>query len=101
MLMELKSIEMQIALPKSIDASKQTQSIQQEGQLQVDQAMAQMEKELIEKRQNVIRNEQKDGVLIKKDQENNSSRRESKKKKKKKFDSENHPYKGKNIDFSG
>ena len=37
--MELKSIEMQIALPKSIDVGKQVQQLHQEGQLLNDHAL--------------------------------------------------------------
>ncbi|GIN83675.1 hypothetical protein J6TS2_00610 [Heyndrickxia sporothermodurans] len=99
--MELKTIEMQIALPKSIDANKQTQEIQQRGILQNENATLQMEKETQAKRKNVIKNERKDHVFVKKDQSNQAFNQNGKKKQKKKCKDEHHPYKGNNLDFSG
>ncbi|QQZ07924.1 hypothetical protein [Heyndrickxia vini] len=99
--MELKSIEMQIALPKSIDVSKQTQELQKDGQMLNENAMIQVEKELQKKRQNVIRSEQKDGSHIKKDSKDNSFQHELKKHKNGKSIEQNHPFKGKNVDYSG
>ncbi|MES1043080.1 hypothetical protein MHI39_15945 [Heyndrickxia sp. FSL K6-6286] len=100
--MELKSIEMQIALPKSIDVGKQVQQLHQEGQLLNDHALNQMEKELQQKRKQVMKNEQKDRVHLKRKQNDHDELNHERKKHNKQKDQEQqHPYKGNNIDFSG
>lgn len=105
--MELKSLEMQIAIPRTHDAAKTLQQFQHEGQVINENAQREMENELIHKRQNVQKQEQKDPAMLKyqndtkqqEEQDTNSKQRQGKKGKKpiKQY----HPFKGNHIDFSG
>lgn len=105
--MSLKSVEMQIALPRTIEAGKIQEQLQQRGQNMNDIGVQQTQKEEEKKRSTVIKQEQKGNVkLSQKQQENqqgtngqqeNEEQKEEKEKKQKEY----HPYKGTVIDFSG
>ncbi|KOP82159.1 hypothetical protein ACFFHH_25915 [Cytobacillus solani] len=105
--MSLKSVEMQIALPRTIEAGKIQEQLQQRGQNMNDIGVQQTQKEEEKKRSTVIKQEQKGNVkLSQKQQENqqgtngqqeNEEQKEEKEKKQKEY----HPYKGTLIDFSG
>ncbi|PKR87082.1 hypothetical protein [Heyndrickxia camelliae] len=103
--MELKSMEMQIALPRTHDAGKNMQHIQQESRVINENAMQEMEKALDLKRHHVLKQDQKDPAMLK-DQGNSKNHHEapSKKDQEKQKDKEKqiyHPFKGNHIDFSG
>ena len=52
-MMRLKSIEMQVALPRTLDANKLHDQLQQRGQLINDQANEEVKKE-VEKQRNFV-----------------------------------------------
>lgn len=102
--MSLKSIEMQIALPRTIDAAKLQDQLSQRGQLLNDQANMQMQKEEIKQRKTVVKQEQMDNAKFHQQggESKGSFQYEGKEKKKiLQKTKENHPYKGNSLDFSG
>ncbi|MCM3110127.1 hypothetical protein [Lederbergia lenta] len=103
--MSLKLIEMQVALPRTFDAGKITDQLQQRGQAGFDQATNEMEKKLKKDRHSVIKMEQKEKIRLKDntssdvdpfthDQLNERLNEET-------LIKEEHPYKGNSIDYSG
>lgn len=101
--MSLKAIEMQIALPRTHDAGKIQEQIQQRGQQLQEHAAQRVTKEDELKRTTVIKNNQKQEARLNKDGQSSSEQDHSRQQQKKKEDSlqQNHPYKGKIIDYSG
>lgn len=103
--MSLKLVEMQVALPRTQDAGKLQEQLQQRGQLQNDQALYNVQKEEEKKRTSVIKQEQKDEAKFHKehhqgmDKENRQIN--SVKYKHEAAEDEKHPYKGTLIDFIG
>ncbi|WP_167831725.1 hypothetical protein [Mesobacillus selenatarsenatis] len=104
-MMSLKAIEMQIALPRTHDAGKIQEQLQQRGQHLQEHAAQSVTKEDDLKRKTVIKNKQKQEARL--NQEGSSSgnqqqngRRDSKNKGDQP-DQPHHPYKGKVIDYSG
>jgi hypothetical protein len=102
--MSLKSIEMQIALPRTQDASKMQEQIQARSQVQNELALNDVQKEVEQKRTTVTKQEQKDPA--KWNQESNDKNDQSPKERKKQPEKKSsdhlpHPYKGKFIDVSG
>lgn len=100
--MSLKAIEMQVALPRTLDAQKLQEQMQQRGQLQTDFATENVKKEDIKKEQTVLKQEQKDIARFRKNgnQDHHADER-GEKKDKQHQQKENHPYKGMHVDFSG
>lgn len=98
---------MQIALPRTVEAGKIQEQLQQRGQNMHDIAAQQKLKEDENKRKTVNKQEQKGNVqLSQKNRDNqhdlngqqeDEDDKEEKQRKKKDY----HPYKGKVIDFSG
>jgi hypothetical protein len=105
--MSLKSIEMQVALPRTFDSSKLHEQLSQRGQHMNDQAVEEMKQEEWKLRSSVLKQEQKDEVKLQQDNENSKDQRDHKEKNSKKKQNnerqtaKNHPYKGNHIDFSG
>lgn len=100
--MSLKAIEMQVALPRTLDAQKLQEQMQQRGQLQTDFATENVKKEDIKKEQTVLKQEQKDIARFQKErnQDHHAGDRGGKKDKQQQ-QKEKHPYKGTHVDFSG
>lgn len=101
--MSLKSIEMQVALPRTVDAGKISEQIQQRGQIISAQANEEMQKKIERDSQSVNELAQKDHLSLK-DQESdqqNQSRKHYEDPKRKNETKAKHPYKGKTIDYSG
>lgn len=102
--MSLKSVEMQIALPRTIDAAKLHDQLMQRGQLTNDYASLKMQQEEAKQRSTVIKQEKKDNAKLK-DNGNpsqsysNHQKKDSKQNKQK--NAAKHPYKGNFLDFSG
>lgn len=103
--MSLKLIEMQVALPRTFEAGKVTEQLQQRGQVGFDQAANAMEKKRKQDRQSVNKMEQKEKSRLKdnarggvdqladgqlKDRMNEEASVK-----------EEHPYKGNSIDYNG
>ncbi|MBY0120668.1 hypothetical protein [Bacillus sp. S/N-304-OC-R1] len=103
--MSLKSIEMQVALPRTLEVGKIQEQLQQRGQNINDFATERTHKEEKLQRETVIKNEQKANVKLSQDERNGSSREDrennQKKNNRKSAESERHPYKGSVIDYSG
>nr|WP_249310306.1 hypothetical protein [Bacillus sp. FJAT-49736] len=95
---------MQVALPRTHEAGKNLQHIQQSSQVINENAMHEMEKELIQKRQQVLKQEQKNRAMLR-DKGNSDSQQEKGSGKKhqneKNTEKQYHPFKGNHIDFSG
>lgn len=104
-MMSLKAIEMQIALPRTHDAGKIQEQLQQRGQHLQDHAAQRVTKEDELKRKTVFKNEQKTKARLNKDDSSASHQeqesKQNKQKKNPKLDHHDHPYKGKRIDYSG
>ncbi len=103
--MSLKAIEMQVALPRTLDAGKIQEQMQQRGQNMINIANDAVQNESEKKRNSVIKNEQSAETKLNKDAKNNMIKMDRnvnmdvfKQKKRKK---EHHPYKGTIIDYSG
>lgn len=103
--MSLKSIEMQVALPRTMEAGKIQEQLQQRGQNINDFATERTHKEEKQQRETVVKQEQKANVKLSQDDRNGHNKKDSKQNKKNKnsksADREKHPYKGNVIDYSG
>lgn len=104
--MSLKAIEMQIALPRTQDAGKIQEQLQQRGQHLQEHAAKSVTKEDELKRKTVIKKNQKQEARLNKDDgSSNHNQEQSNPDKKKNSENhnkqQNHPYKGKVIDYSG
>lgn len=95
-----KSIEMQVALPRTVDAGKVQEQLQKQSeQMQGALAASQMEQERI-KRTKVGETEDMEQLKLKKEQEDKHQSELKKSDIAKDVDS-SHPYLGKRIDFNG
>lgn len=106
--MSLKVIEMQIALPRTQDAGKIQEQMQQRSQVQLDHAAHEVQKEVEKKEHSVFKEERKPPLQFNAQEGNPDKGPFLKQTKKKKKDekkaansSQKHPYKGKSIDYSG
>jgi hypothetical protein len=103
--MSLKSIELQVALPRTTEAGKIQEQLQQRGQAMGEIAAEKTRKEEEKNRNTVIKQEQKQNVSLgQKERNNHKGRDEPGQKEKQKKDSsreQSHPFKGKVIDYSG
>lgn len=95
---------MQVALPRTQDAAKLQEQMQQRGHQLNEQALERMRQEDIKKRKTVTENQQKDEAKLHNDEEQSNAREEQQRKKRKPNQTKpkkRHPYKGNRIDFSG
>lgn len=99
--MSLKSIEMQVALPRTQDAGKIQEQLQQRGQLHHDLTVQTGKKEDEKKAKTIIKHEQKDLVRFDKEGHQKDDHQQETRKQKKQHHKESHPYKGTILDFSG
>jgi len=103
--MSLKAIELQVALPRTHDAGKMQEQIQQRSQLTHDLAAREMQKEVEKQEKTVIKQKQKDNVKLKKEEKSGNQYELSVLKEQEEETEEQvkmkHPYKGNAIDFSG
>jgi hypothetical protein len=102
--MSLKSIEMQIALPRSIDAAKLHDQLLQKGHIQNDQASGQIKQQEVKQRTTVVKQEQKDHACFHQNGGGSHEQNHQNGKQPKKGNQQNaekHPYKGNFLDFSG
>lgn len=104
--MELKSIEMQIALPRTQDAGRLQDQLQNRGQLQQDQINQSVQKDVEKLQNSVVKEERKDTVRLHQEEEGREEYKGQKRDKKKqkgknKNLKEKHPYKGRRIDYCG
>ncbi|MBS4217725.1 hypothetical protein KHA96_05260 [Bacillus sp. FJAT-49711] len=103
--MSLKSIEMQVALPRTIEAGKISEQLQQRGQVILDHAAKEMEEKVERERNGIIETDRKDKLLLKDERsphKNSDENQPKKRKTKKRINMEGtHPYKGTTIDYNG
>lgn len=101
--MSLKSIEMQVALPRTLDATKLHDQLQQRGQLINDQAHEEVKKELEKQRNFVVKNENLAHTTLhnQKHEHKKDEHEQHTDKEKQNVKHEYHPYKGNFIDYSG
>lgn len=106
--MSLKVIEMQIALPRTQDAGKIQEQLQQRSQIQLDHAAQEVQKEVEKKEHSVVKEERKSPVQFHAEQGNpdkgpfiKQTKKKKKEEKKTTSISQQHPYKGQSIDYSG
>lgn len=104
--MSLKAIELQVALPRTQDAGKLQELLQNRGQQLIEHASEQEKKDTKAKNETVLRQEKNSSV----DWNNHSKGRQQEKRRQNDESNNNHsafsqaeihPYKGKKIDFSG
>lgn len=105
--MSWKSVELQVALPRTQDAGKQQDQLMRQGQHFQETLAQTQQKELLLKRKKVNEFDKTRSLVVKKDEKDASSRKEKQKQNKRQtktikneqpFD---HPYLGKSIDYSG
>jgi len=99
--MSLKGIELQIAIPKTVDAGKVSEQKQQQSQLNQDQANVLMERQTLKRRETVLETEELSKIKHEKKerddgQNNNKDQAENEEKKK-----TVHPFKGAFVDYTG
>ncbi|MCJ8006290.1 hypothetical protein ACFFF5_03830 [Lederbergia wuyishanensis] len=103
--MSLKSIEMQVAIPRTVEAGKMSEQLQQRGQVIVEQATEEMKEKVERERTGIIETDSK-GKLLLNDNKSSGQHNDGLQSKKKKVRQlkkvvANHPYKGKTIDYNG
>ena len=102
--MSLKSIEMQVALPRTFDAQKIHDELAQRGQVINDHAEQKMKKDEFKASSSVLKQEEMVKTRLnqdEKDSKNFKEKKERNNKKNQKQSREKHPYKGNFLDFSG
>ncbi|MCQ6274120.1 hypothetical protein JMM81_03875 [Bacillus sp. V3B] len=102
--MSFKSIEMQVAIPRTLDVGKLQEQLQQRGQNMSDQANEAIKKDVEQKRQHVIKSKNSAKAKLLKDGQKNDhekNKRNCKREMKEEEQNEQHPYKGTIIDYSG
>ncbi|MFZ3587895.1 hypothetical protein ACOI1C_01215 [Bacillus sp. DJP31] len=100
--MSLKLLELQVALPRTIDASKIQEQMQQRGQNMQDHITTSMLKQEDRKRKQVVKNEKKEKSSLQLGMRSSSvGNLTAKKKEQIQENKEVHPYKGNTIDLNG
>ena len=99
--MSLKSIELQIAIPKTFEAGKVAEQKQQQSLIAQENAQMANEKQAQKNKESVLQSEAY--AKLSDDQERSSEEQQKDSKKKKKEDEQQgkHPFKGSLFDFSG
>ncbi|WP_313891240.1 RNA polymerase subunit sigma [Psychrobacillus sp.] len=100
--MSLKAIELQIAIPKTFDAGKVADQLQQQSAVNQANAQAASERQLEKNRETVLQPEETAEASLD-DKGESSAEQERKKREKKEQEKKNtkHPFKGNFVDFSG
>ena len=99
--MSLKGIELQIAIPKTVDAGRLAEQKQQQSQLNQDHANALMDRQTLKNQETVLeaekfaktdadKKEHEEGQAKNENQRNNEEEKETV-----------HPYKGSFVDYTG
>ncbi|WP_433749805.1 hypothetical protein [Falsibacillus pallidus] len=99
--MSLKLVELQVAIPRTADASKTAENILKQGAVISQEASNELEKEYQRKSRQVIENAKSEKTS---DQNESRGQKESaalgENKKNKEMNQAKHPYKGNTIDYS-
>ena len=104
--MSLKAIELQVAIPRTQDAGKLQEQLQQKSQIGHDLAAREMQKEAEKQEKAVTKNERKDKLRFKdtpseRQGQSEPENRKEKEGKERDMHAGRHPYKGTAIDFTG
>ena len=98
--MSLKGLELQIAIPKTVDAGKMADQMQQQSLVNQANAQAATERQIEKNRETVIKSN-----LIERDSKGNSQEQDEHEKKDRKKGQETnnikHPFKGNFVDYNG
>ena len=100
--MSLKGVELQIAIPKTFDAGKIADQIQQQSNISQTNAQAASERQLEKNRETVTKSTNTTETSLD-DHEREQAEQERKKREKKEQEMKRtkHPFKGNFVDFSG
>ncbi|QPC46370.1 hypothetical protein [Mangrovibacillus cuniculi] len=104
-MMTLKAIEMQVALPRTIDAGKLSEQMQQRGQIAqsviADEAIKKQERErkVVSQKEQVYKSKNSLENNTPQTSNNNGEPKVSEQRRKNSLGE--HPYKGKSVDYSG
>ena len=100
--MSLKLAELQIAIPKTFDAGKIADQIQQQSAINQSNAQAASERQLEKNRETVTKsNEPAETGSQEDERERAVQERQNRAKREKEIKETNHPFKGNFVDFSG
>ncbi len=101
--MSLKGVELQIAIPKTFDAGKIAEQLQQQSNISQANAQAAAERQLEKNRETVLQSSEAsrlDSNNPNKQPKNGQDKDQNEQEKQEKKDSK-HPFKGNFVDFSG
>jgi len=99
--MSLKGVELQIAIPKTFDAGKVAEQLQQQNNISQANAQAATERQLEKNRETVLQSSES-AKLDEHDPRNQQGQQQQKRNKKKQQQKNSkHPFKGNFVDFSG
>lgn len=99
--MSLKLAELQIAIPKTFDAGKVADQIQQQSAINQSNAQAASERQLEKNRETVTKNEAMETSSQEEERERVEQERQKREKKEREVTETKHPFKGNFVDFSG
>ena len=100
--MSLKLAELQIAIPKTFDAGKIADQIQQQSAINQSNAQAASERQLEKNRETVTKSNETAETSSQEDKrERAEQERQNREKREKEIKETNHPFKGNFVDFSG
>ncbi|SEM21058.1 hypothetical protein SAMN04487786_1353 [Paenisporosarcina quisquiliarum] len=100
--MSLKLAELQIAIPKTFDAGKVADQIQQQSAIQQSNAQAASERQLEKNRETVTKStEASETSSQDEEKERMEQERQNRKKREQEIKETKHPFKGNFVDFSG
>ncbi|MEK4485204.1 RNA polymerase subunit sigma [Psychrobacillus sp. FSL H8-0484] len=100
--MSLKGVELQIAIPKTFDAGKVADQLQQQSSIHQSNAQAASERQLEKNRETVIKsNSAEEASLEDREREQAEQERKKREKKEQEMKETKHPFKGNFVDFSG
>ncbi|KQL35537.1 MULTISPECIES: hypothetical protein [Bacillaceae] len=100
--MSLKGVELQIAIPKTFDAGKVAEQLQQQSSVNQANAQAASERQLEKNRETVTKSENTaKAELEDSKQEREEQERKKREKREKEMKEIKHPFKGNFVDFSG
>lgn len=100
--MSLKGVELQIAIPKTFDAGKVAEQLQQQSSVNQANAQAASERQLEKNRETVTKSENTaEAALEDSKQDREEQERKKREKREKEMKEIKHPFKGNFVDFSG
>ncbi|WP_391208692.1 RNA polymerase subunit sigma [Psychrobacillus sp. L4] len=100
--MSLKGVELQIAIPKTFDAGKIAEQLQQQSSVNQSNAQAASARQLEKNRETVTKaNNAAEANLHDSEQEQAEQERKKREKKEQEMKEIKHPFKGNFVDFSG